>query len=351
MNNIISDPILNLPDFNLTELTFFKTFVESEPEDTIYHLFSLDKILNLETLKDAIVSFLRSVLAQFKDEFNEMTDPLIDSVVKDFDKISIVPDNYSSFQAQLFNISQFSEAPKNFSELYNSFQSLCYAVSSGLRQIEEEYYTQTSMLPRIDGKDPSSFESLCNGSWITTALEVKLENKYEQVVTAKQAMVDDVKNIPQEVAKPFDNLTDNVIKTVDDLLTLVPEALNEIKAGPIISAIATFSNIVFHDMSLSMACLSMGSTLIVFGFPLVVLLLCIRRRGMMKMSENEPSSYTTYSGDSSSGSSSLSDQNKSEKNIQKVEISFKGGNNKSDSGSSYKSNSDSLGANDSRYQI
>lgn len=102
-----------------------------------------------------------------------------------------------------------------------------------------------------------------------------------------------LKQIYQELSDSLDQIDSRLSKYISDIMTSfgtnldklirnIYPILNEIRIKPLIGPYAVVRNVIFYDLTSTSAFISLSGTLVMFGLVVVVILIWIRRKGMLR---------------------------------------------------------------------
>ena len=316
-----------LHPWDFTNLTFIQTALYAKLDTGLADFLSLTKIINFPELKQDLSTFVDNLHEDYgieqtlKDKVKNVTD----SIEGEND---VLPDNFEDFYKKYF-VSKNDEGQEEsvWQKFYNSCTDLekyykdtvygiCtfnYIQGSGYSKPEccpegdtETEYDSSKCQDRDKNPDHKKFHDICDYRRTVymqadeDTYKGKLEGKYDGIATDKKNVADPLKKtLISEVEKAVGEVIEIFKTFINTFIADFAGTLNTIKADPIINAMALIFNILFYEMAFWTTTISMGSTLIIFGFIFAVIFMCCRRRGMLKEDPHK-NDYSDYSDTSKS---------------------------------------------------
>jgi len=321
---------LQLPPLNLTDLKLFEKAFNSDLGTGITKFLSLDKIIPMDKFGKALGDFIPAAISEFniKGRIDKYTKEAVD-----FWETDAIPETFEGLEAKYINqtINDGGEEKQitNVYGIYELYYSQCERLRDVYAKLEDR--TKSGCLSHAGDPNycsavcgycfdvnhdltctcpikvnpsivPETFLLLCQNSANETMENIsrRMKDKYETGIGYKNNAMQQVNNLGKDVNNQVELVSGSAVGLVTKLAESFLTTLNEIKADPIINGVAIFYNTVFYDISYWATLFSMGSTLIIWGFFISVLLLCIRRRGMKPKEQKPADSYTDYSDTQSS---------------------------------------------------
>ena len=284
--NILKDRTFYIPSMNISTLTnhfinntdnyFFKFPSNYQPISTLLTK-SLDTGLNTALSLNLILN-----ISQFTNSFINIIDTLNNYLTPMPKEAQDIQNYLTNFVDEIKN-----NVPHSFLELFNYSQHL-NEINQSIQEscnITLDNITYTDVCP----KTRISFNNLYNNfTFIVEPMYNLLYNLIDQELFSISY------NFETIVYNPFKNSLINILnefKNVINIFNQIPSLIDNIKVDFISGPYSIFSNFFFHDITSLSVYLSLFSHLFLFGMILMVLMLCIRRRGMypkqkMELSEN-----------------------------------------------------------------
>jgi len=295
---------LQLPSLNLTNLTLFDSAFHSDLDTGISDFLSLSQIIPIDKFGKAIGDFLPVAIREFdvENRINKYS-----REATDFWSTDEIPNNFADLQERYMpNMSVYG--------IYEMFKSYCQNLTDNFQELEDTgeqsaahtYCEQNHINPckvRTNTETSSDFMTQCERTADTMEpVSRVMEEKYQLGVQAKDIAMSSISGLGTSVGKKILDVSNNGVALVNLLAESLLPTFNNISASPIINAVAIFYNTFFYDIAWWATFFSMGATLIIWGFFISVILMCIRRRGMKPLEKKQADSYTDYSDSSYSGS-------------------------------------------------